>query len=90
MEFPTSETELIALAEKMIAGLTNHPDIFPSPPVSAAELRKMLDKFIALRNAETAAKIAEIQSTAAAEKALNALFDATEASATPARPVQWN
>lgn len=89
MEFPTSEAEIIALAEKMIAGLTDNPT-FPSPPVSAAELRKMLDKFIALRNAETAAKIAEMQSTAAAEKAVNALFDATEASATPARPVQWN
>lgn len=89
MEFPTSEAELIALAEKMIAGLTDNQN-FPSPPVSAAELRKMLDKFIALRNAETAAKIAEMQSTAAAEKALNALFDATEKSATPARPVQWN
>ncbi|CAK8722540.1 MAG: hypothetical protein CDV28_13924 [Candidatus Electronema aureum] len=89
MEFPTSEAEIIALAEKMIAGLTDNPN-FPSPPVSAAELRKMLDKFIALRNAETAAEIAEIQSTAAAEKALNELFDATEKSATPTRPVQWN
>lgn len=89
MEFPTSEAEVIALAEKMIAGLTDNPN-FPSPPVSAAELRKMLDKFIVLRNAEAAAKIAEMQATAAAEKAMNALFDAVEDSATPTRPVQWN
>jgi ribosomal protein L17 len=89
MEFPTSEAEVIALAEKMIAGLTDNPN-FPAPPVSAAELRRQLDKFIALRNAEAAAKIADIQATAAAEKAMNALFDAVEENATPTRPVQWN
>lgn len=87
MEFPTSEAEIIALAEKMIEGLTNHPDIFPSPPVSAAELRKQLDNFIALRNAETAAKIAEMRAKDAAEKALKAFFDAAEGAA---GAMQWH
>jgi hypothetical protein len=87
MEFPTSEAEIIALAEKMIEGLTKHPDIFPSPPVSAAELRRQLDNFIALRDAETAAKIAEIKAKEAAEKALNAFFDAAEGAA---GQMQWH
>jgi len=75
-DFPTSETEIIALGKKLIAAMINHPERFPAPPVSVAELSKSLDSFIAARNAETVAKIAAIQADVAVEKAYNALLEA--------------
>ncbi len=95
-DLPTSETELIAEARRLIALLTDNPK-FAGAPVSAAELRKRLDKFIAARNAEAASQVAVIQATAAAEKALNELLDAgrrpvkPEAdSRLPTQPILWN
>lgn len=94
MEFPTSEVEIIALAEKIIAGMTDNPD-FPSPPVSAAELRKMLDQFIAARDAEASAQAAVVRSTIAAQEALNDLLEAARRPVAadgglPTRPILWN
>ncbi|HSN22722.1 MAG TPA: hypothetical protein VLS45_00910, partial [Methylomicrobium sp.] len=60
--FPNSE--LIALAQKLIAGLQDNPE-FPSPPVSPAQLRSSLDAFIGLCDAQTAAQAAAEQATAA-------------------------
>ncbi|WP_446008168.1 hypothetical protein [Candidatus Electrothrix sp.] len=73
-ELPKSETELIAEARKIIDLLTNDPR-FANVPISADELRKRLDKFIAVRNAEEALRVAEIQATAAVEEALNDLLE---------------
>ncbi len=33
MRFPKTESEIIALAQKMISGFTNNPN-FPSPPIT--------------------------------------------------------
>lgn len=52
---PKSETELIAVARRLIALLTDDPR-FAGMPVSAAEMQKRLDKLIAARNAEAAAQ----------------------------------
>jgi hypothetical protein len=95
MEFPTSDVEIFALAEKIIAGLTNHPDIFPSPPVSAAELRKQLDQCIAAKNAEAAAQTAAVQATIARDIALNELIEAARQptksdGGLSAKPILWN
>ncbi|MGX9727617.1 MAG: hypothetical protein ACTFAK_09965 [Candidatus Electronema sp. VV] len=63
--FPNSDSELIALAQKLIAGLQENPN-FPSPPVSPAQLRSSLDAFIGLCecDTQTAAQAAAEQATA--------------------------
>lgn len=75
MEFPTREEDIIALAKKIIEGLKKHPDLFPSPPISADELQKQLDNFIASKKAEEAAQAALVQSTIARNAAFSALRD---------------
>ena len=62
--FPNSDSELIALAQKLIAGLQENPN-FPSPPVSPAQLRSSLDAFIGQCDTQTAAQAAAEQATAA-------------------------
>ncbi|WP_417912162.1 fibronectin type III domain-containing protein [Candidatus Electronema sp. TJ] len=62
--FPISDPELIALAQKLIAGLQDNPD-FPTPPVSPAQLQASLDAFVGQCDAQTAAQAAAEQATAA-------------------------
>ena len=62
--FPNSDSELIALAQKLIAGLQDNPN-FPSPPISSADLRNRLDAFVSLCDAQTSAQAAAEQATAA-------------------------
>jgi hypothetical protein len=45
MEFPEREAEIAALALLIAQGLEKYPEDFPSPPVSAADLRGKLDRF---------------------------------------------
>ena len=73
-EVPTDEKELIAEAKRLIDLLTNDPR-FANVPISADELRKRLNEFIAARNAEEALRVAEIQATAEVEEALNDLLE---------------
>lgn len=72
---PKSETELIAVAKRLIALLTDDPR-FAGLPVSADEMQKRLDKLIAARNAETAVNVALLQAKAAAQKAMDELNEA--------------
>ena len=60
--FPISDSELIELAEKMIAGLQENP-FFPSPPVSSSALRNRLDAFKGLINTQVATHAAAEQAT---------------------------
>uniref|UniRef100_UPI004056480C hypothetical protein n=1 Tax=Candidatus Electronema sp. TaxID=2698783 RepID=UPI004056480C len=91
---PKSETELIAVARRLIVLLTDDPR-FAGLPVSAAEMQKRLDKLIAARNAETAVNVALLQAKAAAQKAMDELNDAWQrqkkadgGSSVP--PILWN
>jgi hypothetical protein len=61
-KFPQTDSELIALAEEMIAGFPEN-EFFPSPPVSSSDLRNRLDAFKALNNAQVAAQAAAEQAT---------------------------
>ncbi len=40
--FPKQEDKVIGLAQAIILGIINNPDLFPSPPVSMEDLQKML------------------------------------------------
>ena len=44
-EFPSREGEIIALALKLIQGLTENPDVFQSPVISPEELTATLERF---------------------------------------------
>ena len=93
-ELPKSETELIALARRLIALLTDNPK-FAGLPVSADELRRCLDKFIAARNADTAAQVALIQAEAEVEKAFNELREferrlSKTGGKSSGSPILWN
>jgi len=96
-ESPQSETELIAEARQLIAVLSNNPK-FASLPVSAAELQKRLNKFIAARNAVIAMDVAVIQAKAEVEKAFNAVLEAAQRPVKPEaarsgvspQPILWN
>ena len=39
-QFPSRETEVLALAEDLAAGLTANPEIYASPPVPPADVRE--------------------------------------------------
>jgi len=62
--FPNSDSELIALTQKLIAGLQENSD-FPSPPVSSSDLRNSLDAFIGQCDAQASTQAAAEQATAA-------------------------
>lgn len=93
-DLPKSETELIAVAKRLIALMTDNPK-FANAPVSVDELRRQLDAFIKARNAEAVAHVAAIQAKAAADKARNALLEAERKQAkagggSSAPPILWN
>jgi len=60
--FPDTDAELIALTQKLIAGLRENSD-FPSPPVSSSDLQNRLDAYIGLCDAQTATQAAAEQAT---------------------------
>ena len=39
MRFPSRENDIAVLAEDLIAGLSEHTEFFPSPPVTTEELQ---------------------------------------------------
>ena len=91
---PKNETELIAEAKRLIALLTDDPR-FAGLPVSADEMRRALNKFIATRNKVAAIDVALLQAEAAVQKAFDELDDAWQrqkkangGSAPP--PILWN
>ena len=62
MRFPKSEAKIIALAQKIIAGLRDNPN-FPNPPTSPDQLQASLDRVIASSDAQVKALAASKQAT---------------------------
>ena len=56
--FPLDTSNILALAEKMIAGLEENKSVFPSPPVPPDELRAARDEAVAADDAQVAAQAA--------------------------------
>nr|VFJ72138.1 MAG: hypothetical protein BECKFW1821C_GA0114237_103213 [Candidatus Kentron sp. FW] len=52
MRFPKAETKIVSPLHEIIAGLEAHQDLFPNPPVSAADLDKQFETY--LKSADTA------------------------------------
>ena len=64
MQFPKTESKIIALAQKMISGFTNNPN-FPTPPITPEQLQARLD-------ATNNSSIAQVSAMAAAKQATDA------------------
>ena len=60
--FPVREADILALAQSIIAGMTDNPD-YPSPPLSPTELRARLDAFSGSSDAQASAQSAAQQAT---------------------------
>ena len=71
--FPLREAEVAALAEKMIAGLTENVGLYPALPVAVADLTTSKNEFLAAKNNVVAAKAAYEASLAAKDAAMETL-----------------
>ncbi len=78
-EFPEREEDILALAMRMIEALEQHPEGFPDPPVSAAELRAAVEEARAALAACAAAEEEARRQQAAKDQALLGVKDALKA-----------
>lgn len=77
VRFPIREAEIKALAQSMVAGLTNSPD-FPAPPVPWQEVQALLGTFNELCDAQVAALAAAEQATSEKKEGLERLVRAMQ------------
>ena len=80
MQFPEREAEIAALALLVAQGFEKYPEDFPSPPVSAADLRGRLDRFTTTLAEAVAGEKGLRELHAAKDAALGELKDAMKAS----------
>ncbi len=73
--FPKSESEIIALAQSLVAGLKTGTDIYPTPPIDPVELDVRIQTFLQARDEATATQVAAQQAIAGKNEALDELID---------------
>lgn len=52
------ESEVIALAQSMVTGLTNNAAVYPAPPVAPLDLTTLVNAYTTAKNAAIAAQAA--------------------------------
>ena len=77
--FPRTESEIAALALRVVEGLVNAVEDFPNPPVPPAELKAKLDGFNATDTATVAAETVFREQHADKDDALEDLVDSLKA-----------
>ena len=77
--FPSREAEVFALAQGMMSGLAANAAVYPSPPVTVAELGAAFGAYMTANSAAVAAQAAAEQATAAKDEALQTLTDGMRA-----------
>lgn len=77
--FPSKESEVLVLAQEMMAGLVTSIAIFPSPPVPDIDLEVDIGMYISARDAAVAAAAAAEEATTTKGEALQTLIDAMKA-----------
>ena len=60
-QFPTTEVEVVVLAEEMISGFTDNPLVYPAPPVAVLDLTMAKTAFTTAMNAAVDAKDAALE-----------------------------
>lgn len=74
-KFPSKETDIIALAQTIAAGIAAHPTVFPSPPVVAADLTQQVTNVLQARDAATALEASLRQKVAEKNSELSAAVE---------------
>ncbi len=74
--FPKAEPQVVVLAQEMVQGLTDNPQVFPAPVVTPDNLTALLTALTTAQNAATAAQAAAESATMAKLTALDALVAA--------------
>ena len=77
--FPSKEADVFALAQEMMSGLAANAAVYPSPPVTVAEVATAFSAYLTAKNAAIAAQAAAEQATAAKDDALQTLTDGMRA-----------
>ena len=75
-QFPLDAAHILALAEIMITGFKDNHTVFPSPPVSSEDLKKLRDAAVAAADEQVAAQAAAKAATEHKTAAFAALGDA--------------
>lgn len=75
-KFPTTEADVLVLANEMVSGLTNNPTVYPEPPVTPVNLGSLVTALVDAQNAITEAKAASEAATIAKLDALAAMAEA--------------
>ena len=73
--FPLKESDVAALAQAMVTGLTDNPLIYPAPPVIPVDLQTKLTAYTAARDVAIAAQAAAEEATTTKHTALEDLTD---------------
>jgi len=77
--FPSKEAEVFALSQEMLSGLSANAAVYPSPPVTVAELATAFGTYLSAKNAAVAAQAASEQATTTKDEALQTLTDGMRA-----------
>ena len=77
--FPTTEPEMLALAQQIRAGLVAGSAVFPNPPVPDANMAALIQAYVDSRDAAMAARAAAEQATDAKVADRQALIDGMKA-----------
>jgi len=72
--FPNRESDILVLAQDVITGFTAHPETFPNPPISLAQVAEVLATYIKSRDAAIDAQAAAMACVANKQKALDTLI----------------
>jgi hypothetical protein len=78
-QFPRNESDIRALAQSIVTGLTDNAAVYPAPPVTAIDLQANLDSLITLCDDCVAAQAAALQATIIKNAGLEELIDAMKA-----------
>ncbi len=71
--FPTRETDIVALGERLLAGLESDPASYPRPPAPHAELVRAMACYVAASKKALKAQAAAVAATAAKDDAFGVL-----------------
>ena len=74
-QFPFKQSNILALADSVLAGLTGHAAIYPDPPVDLADFQAAIDSYHQASAALTAARAAKEMATRGKQDALADLKD---------------
>ncbi|MEN6385119.1 MAG: fibronectin type III domain-containing protein [Phycisphaerales bacterium] len=74
--FPRTESEVVILAESLVAGFTANAVTYPAPPITILNLNSLKTDFIAAQNDLIAAQASAEQATAAKREVFDVLVEA--------------